>query len=469
MKLNSLRSSCNTTIRNDKITSTINAEIVKDIDNPYIPESPLFLPYQQSWLNDKSIVAVTEKSRQIGWSYIHAFRAVYKAAANIRDTIVTSYNKTAVRNFLKDCTFWAKIFNVTTTLITEKASIRDSDIGVFELRFLNGRTVTGLPGDSVNLRSYSGRDILLDEIAYRQQSLEDILAAAMAAIIHGGTIRMASTHCGIDSEFDLLCQEVRKGNKEFKLHKVTFQEAVKQGLYREIICRKKKILWTPGGENEWTRHIYSLYGIRASEELDVIPGDFGEAGKIFNTFARDNPNIALKPWEYIFIRYHDLASSEEETACYSASIKVALNVYDGQITIVDWYGEQLNPSEGDRLILDTAEKDGSKTVQILEQEPGSASVKWMKIMRDRMYARGLLNVQTYTPHENKLFRLIPAANAAQKGYIKMLEGEYFDALEKLLRKTTNKKVKLVSDLADCLSGIFNYIVDNHSYLTNLIK
>ena len=63
------------------------------------------------------------------------------------------------------------------------------------------------------------------------------------------------------------------------VHRITFDEAVEQGLYRRICLRLGKD-WTPQGEAAWCKEIRDFYGEDASEELDCIPKNGG--GKWLN-------------------------------------------------------------------------------------------------------------------------------------------------------------------------------------------
>lgn len=447
-------------IHSEKLTST--NSLLESIDITSVPDYPIFLPYQISWLNDKNPIAVCEKSRQIGWSYIHAFRAVYKAVNDSRDTVVTSYNKPSVRQFIKDCTFWAKLFNVIFKITTDKDILKDRNINIFEIRFSNNRTITALPGDAVNLRGYSGRDIVIDEAAYRSQPLDDILAAGMAAIIHGGTIRIGSTHCGTDSDFNNLIKDVRIGKKPFSIHRTTFKEAIAEGLYKRL-CVRNKTPWSLEDEAIWIKSIYDNYGIRAQEELDGIPSDFSGEGKLFNKIQIGEINHE-RYWEKIYFRYHDLASTDasddkNNTAFYSASIKVAVDAVTKKIIICDYYAVQLDAKNGDEMILETAIQDGNDVTQILELEPGSTGRKWHEYMVEKLMQKNIYNVVGYQPQLQKLRRLIPVANAVQKGMVQRLDNNYMLDLEKILRKCSDKKKPLVSDLGDCLSGVFDYIIN----------
>ncbi len=75
---------------------------------------------------------------------------------------------------------------------------------------------------------------------------------------------------GDTNAFNVLVEDIRAGRKPYKLLRLTFNEAVAQGLYRRVCLREKRD-WTPEGEAEWVEKIRAIYGDNADEELDVIP------------------------------------------------------------------------------------------------------------------------------------------------------------------------------------------------------
>ena len=95
----------------------------------------------------------------------------------------------------------------------------------------------------------------------------------------GGQVHIISTHDGVDNPFNELITDIRAGKKPYSIHRITFDEAVSDGLYRRICLRLGKE-WTPQGEAAWCKEIRDFYGEDASEELDCIPKNGG--GKWLN-------------------------------------------------------------------------------------------------------------------------------------------------------------------------------------------
>lgn len=432
---------------------------IERIPKEFSFDDPLFNPYQIKWLLDKSPVSVVAKSRQIGWSYTYAFRAAYKAAINRRSTIVTSYNRESVKNFILDCAKWSKLLGSIFELIIDEEIINKNDIGVFEIKFLNGRKIIGLPSNAVSFRSYSGYDVVIDEAAYREESLESLLASSMATLIHGGTVRIASTYAGINNDFYELVQKVKKGVLPYSFYQTNFREAISDGLYKRL-CVKNKEVWTLEKENIWIESIYAMYGIRAREELDTIASDFSGEGKIFNRkdFKKINVDVySENQWEYIFLRSFDIAASTVETSFYTASVKVAFHTETEKIIILGYTAEQLAPIDGDNYILQLSELDGENTIFLLEQEPGSSGIKWIEQMKQSFYEKNLYNIYGYQPRINKIQRYIPASNAIAKGEILILDEPWANDMIEILHRVSIKKTPLVSDVADCLGNVYDYL------------
>lgn len=456
--LQTLKNSSEKSIR--ELVAQRDKQVVKKIDINKYKDISLLCDYQKAWLTNTAKISVVEKSRQIGFSWVMSLRAVLKAIADERDTIITSYNRQAVRQFIKDASKWCKIFNQVSSLVEDKEIVNEHELNIFEIRLLNGRSIMGLAGDAVNLRSYSGRDIIIDEASYRESSLEDIMASANAAIIHGGTIYVGSTHCGDDSEFAQMVEDCRNGILPYRLFKTTFCEAIDDGLFKRI-CYKNKEEWSIEKEDEFVDEIYELYGIRAQEELDVIPSDFSGEGKVFNEKSFQDFEIGIDSYNYVYYRYWDLAASDKETSYYSASILVAYHIQNQTLTIVDYCAEKLEPKDGDDLIINTTQSDGNEVTQLIEQEPGSTGLKYCEIMRDKLAKMGLGNITFYQPKLSKMQRMIPVANACMLGNVGIIAGApWKNELVKILKKVSNKPKPLISDLADCLSGIYLHINDN---------
>lgn len=184
----------------------------------------ILLPYQRRWVADTARVRVWEKSRRIGASYCEAFQSVMEAAksreAGGQDTFYLSYNKEMTQTFIRDCAFWAKTLNVLAEK-SEEIVLRDEDrdITVYRIRFASGFNVWGLPSEARSLRSKQGR-VIIDEAAF-VDDLPELMKAAFALLMWGGSVSILSTHNGEENPFNELLKEIRSGERNYSLHRTT--------------------------------------------------------------------------------------------------------------------------------------------------------------------------------------------------------------------------------------------------------
>ena len=244
----------------------------------------IFLPYQKEWLEDRSPLKIIEKNRRCGISWTDAADAVIDAAPSKgwSNTYYMSFNKDNCRQYIEDAGEWAKKFGeaVSEIEVKEEPLLEDEEksITTFRITFASGAEIVGLPGVPRSLRSKQG-NVVLDEAAFFDD-FEGVMKAALALVMWGGRIRIISTHNGKDSPFNQLIQRIKTGKEtEWKLHRITFREAIAQGLFKRI-CLKKGDKWTQELEDEVVEKMYKIYGDNADEELDVIPRESG--GRYFS-------------------------------------------------------------------------------------------------------------------------------------------------------------------------------------------
>lgn len=243
---------------------------------------PVFLNYQQELMTSVSTYSVTvaEKGRRIGYSWGAAAVAASFASMTAKDggmdALYMGYEKDMTREFIDDVAMWAKVFGAAASEVGEEV-FDDPDqpersIKVFRIEFASGFKVLALPNVPRALRSKQGL-IILDEAAF-MDNFAQVLKAALAHVIWGGKVLIFSTHNGQENPFNELVQEVRAGKKPFHLLRVTFDDAMAQGLY-ERICLKKKVECTPEGKEAFRAEILAIYGDNADEELFCIPAEGG--------------------------------------------------------------------------------------------------------------------------------------------------------------------------------------------------
>lgn len=244
------------------------------------PSNPVpngvFLPYQQRWVADKSPLKVSEKSRRTGLTWAEAADDVLIAASERggggMNVYYIGYNQDMAIEYIDACAGWAKAFNYAAGQIEEGLWGEDEDdkhIKTYTIRFPDsGFRIVALSSRPANLRGKQGA-VVIDEAAFHDK-LEELLKAALALLIWGGRVRVISTHNGEANPFNELVKEIRAGKRKGSVQRITFREAVEQGLYRRVCLRLGKE-WTTTGEQAWMDEVYEFYGEAAAEELDAIP------------------------------------------------------------------------------------------------------------------------------------------------------------------------------------------------------
>jgi predicted phage terminase large subunit-like protein len=372
-------------------------------------------------------VKIAEKSRRIGLSWVEALDCVLHANfLNGFNSYYIGYNFDMAEQFISDCAEWAETIGAIAQQIPFEQGAIDSFIdeeGIlnYRLRFPNGRQIVALSSKPANLRSKKGR-IVVDEAAFHTD-VEELLKAAMAITIWGGQLRIISTHDGEANPFNDLVKQARTGEKPYSLHRISFRDAIAQGLYRRIAAVNGEA-WTLESEFEWEKKIRELYGVGASEELDVIPAKVGK-GLVFSepwfkAVTTVDHSMILK---YSEVRFWDLAATERDVTsknpCYTSGVKMR-RVGD-LYYVVDVIKVQLNPADIDEVMAAAAELDGQACSIRWEQEGGSAG------KRDAAHIAKLLNkydAQGVLPRGDKVTRARPWASQLKAGNARLLEGDW---------------------------------------------
>lgn len=255
----------------------------------------VLLPYQKSWLLDKALVKVWEKSRRIGASYVEALNCVLismlSKSAGGMNCYYLSYSKEMTQQFINDCAFWAHILGIASSDMEEVVvKDEDKDIMVYRIRFDSGFEIWGLPSVPRSLRSKQGH-VVIDEAAF-VDDLSELLKAAMALLMWGGSVSILSTHNGDDNPFNILIQQIHSGDKDYSLHHTTITDALADGLYKRI-CEVKDKEWSEEKEKQWLAQLEKDYGDAADEELYCIPTRSGEryfpAALVSSVAVKDKP------------------------------------------------------------------------------------------------------------------------------------------------------------------------------------
>ena len=246
------------------------------------PIPAVLMAYQQRWVADTAPLKVMEKSRRTGITWGEAADNVLTAAASRtaggQNVYYIAYNQDMTIEYIQACAMWAKAFNHAATEIEEgfwDGDEEDKHIKTFTIRFpASGFRIVALTSRPSNLRGRQGT-IVIDEAAFHPDLFE-LLKAALAMLIWGGRVHVISTHNGVENPFSELVEDIRAGRRKGAVHRVTFQEAVADGLYRRVCLRLGKE-WTAEEEAAWMADVYAFYGAGAEEELDCVPANSGGA------------------------------------------------------------------------------------------------------------------------------------------------------------------------------------------------
>lgn len=260
-------------------------------------DAPL-LPYQDRWNRDRSPVKFCEKSRRIGLSYGDAAESAMLAGLRKADggmnTYYISYNKEMTETYIKDVGAWAKVLNLAASDFEEVVLEDEKDVLAYRVRFASGHQVVALSSKPKNLRSKQGR-IVIDEAAFCED-LEELLKAAIALTMWGGTVEVISTHNGETNPFNNYILDIRAGKLPYSLHRITLDDALGEGLYRRI-CQVRGLPWSPEAEAKWRQDLIDFYGDGANEELHCIPSQ-GSGTYLTRQLIEScmSPNIPVLRW-----------------------------------------------------------------------------------------------------------------------------------------------------------------------------
>lgn len=255
------------------------------VKNPLLDGSPAtagnappaaLLPYQQRWIADESQLKIAEKSRRVGLTWAEAADDVLIAIrADGSNVFYISATQDMAIEFIEACAMWARAFDLAAGQIEEGIFHDDGDkqIKTYKIDFpKSGKRIVALSSRPANLRGKQGV-IVIDEAAFAPD-LAGLIKAAMAMLMWGDKVRIISTHDGDDNPFNELIQEVRAGKRGGTVHRITFADAVADGLFRRV-CLRKGFEWTQTAEDAWVALVRKFYGDDAAEELDVIPAQGG--------------------------------------------------------------------------------------------------------------------------------------------------------------------------------------------------
>jgi len=251
-------------------------------DDYFPDDEPVLLPYQARWFEDESEVKIAEKSRRTGLTWAEAASNVVTAAKpkrrGGRNVYYVGSRQEMALEYIAACGLFAKAFNQLADHY-EAGIFKDEDgsreILSYTIKFPHsGHKITALSSRPSNLRGMQG-DVVIDEAAFHD-SLHELLKAAMALTMWGARVRIISTHNGVDNEYNQYIEDARAGRKTYSVHRITLDDALKDGLYKRI-CFVTNKPWSQEAENAWREKLIKNAPSKeaADEEYFCIPSQSG--------------------------------------------------------------------------------------------------------------------------------------------------------------------------------------------------
>ncbi|ROH88632.1 hypothetical protein ED208_12500 [Stagnimonas aquatica] len=253
--------------------------VLEDVD----PSTDGFLmQHQLDWINDQSPLKLAEKGRRTGITFAEAFDSVIVAhtarSQGGDNTFYIGDTKSKGREFIATCAMFRDKLIGAGALVqrfeydeVDERGQKQTQSGYRLVDPVTGNRIEALSSNPANIRGLQGR-VVIDEAAFHKQVLE-VMKAVNALLIGFGVIRIISSHNGADNPFNQLITEIRAGVYDYAIHKVTFDDAVANGLY-ERLARSRGRVPTEADKAEWYRRIRRSYGSDTEamqEELDAIP------------------------------------------------------------------------------------------------------------------------------------------------------------------------------------------------------
>jgi phage FluMu gp28-like protein len=268
----------------------------------------ILMAHQRAWVEDQSPLKLAEKGRRTGVTFAEALDSTLIAAASRNaggdHTWYLGDTTDKGLEFISVCARFAKsiareLVEIEEFLFEDKQTDGASRfINAYRIRFASGFQVAALSSNPANIRGLQGR-VVIDEAAFHR-NVAAVIDACNALLIWGGVIRIISTHNGALNPFNELIKETREGRYDYRIHRITFDDAVENGLY-ERVCLIRGWEATPEGKREWYARVRRSYGTRVEamrEELDAIPRE-GEGVLLPLAWieAASRPDYVVKRWE----------------------------------------------------------------------------------------------------------------------------------------------------------------------------
>lgn len=262
----------------------------RDIPSNFNPVAEgVLMAHQIKVLSLRPSILAVPKGRRTGITFAFGFDSVLIAASRKAiggmDVFYIGDTKEKGLEFIGYCAKFARVIakqQSTSVSSIEEFLFEDQDengttrhITAYRIRYSSGYQNVALSSRPANIRGLQGM-VIIDEAAFHQD-VQGVLDAATALLIWGGRIVVISSHNGRNNPFNQFVNDIENGlyGADAAVYRVTFDDAVANGLY-ERVCFMKDEAPTIEGKEAWYSRIRNAYGPRKAamrEELDAIPRD----------------------------------------------------------------------------------------------------------------------------------------------------------------------------------------------------
>lgn len=205
---------------------------------------PLFMKYQKNWIDDTARLAIWEKSRRIGATYVESWCSTKWSLDTGRDTWFSSADDSAAKEFIDYVAHWCELLEAVAENMGEIVLDMEKNITAYRVILPNGAKITAMSSNPKRFRSKGGR-VVWDEAAHHNDGAA-MWKALQASAMWGDPIRVLSTHLG-ESTFSRLIDKIREGKTKGSIHTTSIVDAVKDGIVDRIFKRKT----TPEEQKQW--------------------------------------------------------------------------------------------------------------------------------------------------------------------------------------------------------------------------
>lgn len=425
-----------------------------------------WFPYQKEWLNDKSVVKIWEKSRRIGATFVQSYEDFMDITQGVYKNVwFSSTDEDAGKEYLDYVEKWVKLYQAKAKLLGSVVIDKDSDVKATVIEFSNNGRINVLSSNPKNFRGKGGK-VILDEFALHEDQAE-LWAAAAPCIIHGGAIRVMSTHWDKKCMFWNLIHHMPQ--VEASKHRTSIYDAVRQGLHKRLLDLGK----TYKEEKQyldWLRYTIALTDDKWEREFLLNPVQNTEALVVRNwdDLSSDGNVRNLKYIPYIPKAYSPLGRDEEIDLIITCDFNAAPNCWEVlQITDKIKDGKYVLDEREDRVkdkyyfidefCCDMYTEDLIKVVMdkycghpsrivIMGDSHGNdknaASRKTnFKLIENEMLRRGFLPESNGRKRGKRYIIKVPKSNSSRL--------ERFASWNKCVYNTETKERRIIVDRANC--------------------